>query len=211
MLLMPAPLFNLCYSNVSKFQFSFLVSLISALSACVNLPAAALPGQDAQTVLLWSRDHQLITTLMPSIKLQTAEPDLTSTSKCLGNELSFAVWAPNGGLVSQELVDYRSSDMSFNFDPKNSAGINLIQQVYNSVIAQDFASSTLIYQIDQRNDNTLRLSFYRGRHYGYITQHFPDRRPENRTHQQRAVSQLTVVPLEQLENKIQLYKKIIPN
>lgn len=205
---MPAPPIQPSYTNMSKFQFSFLVGLVSALSACVNLPAAALPGQDAQTVLLWSRDHQLITTLMPSIKLQTAEPDLTSTSKCLGNELSFAVWAPNGGLVSQELVDYRSNDMSFNFDPKNSAGINLIQQVYNSVIAQDFASSTLTYQ---RNNNTLRLSIYRGRHYGYITEHFRDRSRENRTHQQRAVSQLTVVPLEQLENKIQLYKKIIPN
>ncbi|MBW4601293.1 MAG: hypothetical protein KME29_17385 [Calothrix sp. FI2-JRJ7] len=190
---------------MSKFQFSFLVGLISALSACVNLPAAALPGQDAQTVILWSHDHQLITGLMPSIKLQTAEPDFDSTSKCLGNELSFAVWSPNG-LVSQELVDYRSSDTSFNFDPKNSAGINLIQQVYNSVIAQDFASSTLIYQ---RNDNTLRPSFYRGRHYGYITQHFRDRHREDRT-QQRTVSQLTVVPLKQLENKIQLDKKTIP-
>lgn len=205
MLLMPAPPIQPIYTNMSKFQFSFLVGLISALSACVNLPAAALPGQDAQTVILWSHDHQLITGLMPSFKLQTAEPDFHSTSKCLGNELSFAVWSPNG-LVSRELVDYRSNDMSFNFDPKNSAGINLIQQVYNSVIAQDFASSTLIYQ---RNDNTLRPSFYLGRHYGYITQHFRHRRREDTT-QQRAVSQLTVVPLDQLENEIQLDKKTIP-
>ncbi|MEH2376702.1 hypothetical protein [Nostoc sp.] len=125
---------QLIYTNVSKFQFSFLVGSICALSACINLPAAALPGQDAQTVILWSHDHQLIAGLMPSIKLQTAEPDFQSTSKCLGNELSFFVWSPNG-LVSQELVDYRSSDTSFNFDPKNSAGINLIRQVYDSMIA----------------------------------------------------------------------------
>ncbi|MEH1890731.1 MAG: hypothetical protein V7K92_15190 [Nostoc sp.] len=187
---------------MSKFQFSFLVGLISALSACVNLPAVALPGQDAETVMRWSDDHQLIAFLMPSIKLQTAEPDLSSTSKCLGNELSFAVWVPNG-LVIREMIDYRSSDTSFNFDPNNSGGINLIRQVYDSAIAQDFASSTLIYQ---RNDNTPRPSFYRGKRYGYITQHFLDRR-QNIT-QQRAVSQLTLVPLGQLENEIQLDKKI---
>ncbi|MEH2143393.1 hypothetical protein [Nostoc sp.] len=196
------PPIQLIYTNVSKFQFSFLVGLISALSACVNLPAAALPEQDAETVIQWSDDHQLIAFLMPSIKLQAAEPDLSSTSKCLGKELSFAVWAPNG-LVIREMIDYRSSDISFNFEPNNSAGINLIRQVYDSAIAQDFASSTLIYQ---RNDNTPRPSFYRGKRYGYITQHFLDRRHENRT-QQRAASQLIVVPLDQLENEIQRDKK----
>ncbi|MEH2182116.1 MAG: hypothetical protein V7K56_24075 [Nostoc sp.] len=187
---------------MSKFQFSFLVGLISALSVCVNLPAAALPGQDVETVIRWSDNHQLIAFLMPSIKLQTVEPDLYSTSKCLGKELSFAVWAPNG-LVIRETVDYRSSDTSFNFDPKNSAGINLIRQVYDSAIAQDFVSSTLIYH---RNDNTLKPSFYRGRRYGYITEHFLDRSRQDIT-QQRTVSQLTVVPLGQLENEIQRDKK----
>ncbi|MEH2312046.1 MAG: hypothetical protein V7K35_11730 [Nostoc sp.] len=188
---------------MSKFQFSFLVGLISALSACVNLPAVALPGQDVETVIRWSDDHQLIAFLMPSIKLQAGEPDLFSTSKCLGKELSFDVWAPNG-LVIQEMIDYRSNDTSFNFDPNNSAGINLIRQVYDSAIAQDFASSTLIYQ---RNDDTPRSSFYRGKRYGYITEHFLDRRRQNIT-QQRAVSQLTLMPLGQLENEIQLDKKI---
>ncbi|MEH2392574.1 MAG: hypothetical protein V7K21_13275 [Nostoc sp.] len=197
------PPIQLIYTNVSKFQFSFLVGLISALSACVNLPAVALPGQDAETVMRWSHDHQLIAFLMPSIKLQAGEPDLFSTSKCLCKELSFDVWAPNG-LVIQEMIDYRSSDTSFNFDPNNSAGINLIRQVYDSAIAQDFSSSTLIYK---RNDNTPRPSFYRGKRYGYITLHFLDRRRQNIT-QQRAVSQLTLVPLGQLENEIQLDKKI---
>ncbi|MEH2277240.1 MAG: hypothetical protein V7K40_21240 [Nostoc sp.] len=197
------PPIQLIYTNVSKFQFSFLVGLISALSICLNLPAVALPGQDAETVMRWSDDHQLIAFLMPSIKLQAGEPDLFSTSKCLGKELSFAVWAPNG-LVIREMIDYRSSDTSFNFDPNNSAGINLIRQVYDSAIAQDFASSTLIYK---RNDNTLRPSFYRGKRYGYITEHFLDRRYQNIT-QQRGVSQLTLVPLGQLENEIQLDKKI---
>ena len=139
------PPIQLIYTNVFKFQFSFLVGLISALSACVNLPAAALPGQDAQTVVLWSHDHQLIAPFLPTIKLQSAEPDFHSISKCLGKELSFSVWAPNG-LVNRETIGYRSSDTSFNFDPKNSAGINLIRQVYDSVLAQDFASSTLVYQ-----------------------------------------------------------------
>jgi hypothetical protein len=193
------PPIQLIYSNVSKFEFSFLVGLICAFGTCINLPAVALPGQDAQTVILWSHDHQLIAGLMPSIKLQTAEPDFYSTSKCLGNELSFAVWSPNG-LVSQEMVNYRSSDTSFNFDPKNSAGINLIRQVYDSMIALDFASSTLIYQ---RNDNTLEPSFYRGSRYGYITIHFRDLRE----HRSQYVSQLTVVPLGQLKNKIQIEKK----
>ncbi|WP_373528475.1 hypothetical protein [Nostoc sp.] len=190
---------QLIYSNVSKFQFSILVGLICAFSACINFPAVALPGQDAEKVILWSHDHQLIAGFMPSIKLQTAEPDFSSTSKCLGNQLSFSVWTPNG-LVSQELVDYRSSDTSINFDPKNSAGINLIRQVYDSMIAQDFASSTLIYQ---RNDNTLKPTFYRGRLYGYITEHFRDLRG----HRTQYVSQLTVVPLSQLKNKIQIDKK----
>lgn len=193
------PPIQLIYTNMSKFQSSFLVSLICALSACINLPAAALPGQDAEKVIRWSHDHLLIAGLMPSIKLQGAEPDLYSTSKCLGNKLSFAIWASNG-LVSQELVDYRSSDTSFNFDPKNSAGINLIRQVYDSAIAQDFATSTLIYQ---RNNNSLGPSFYLGRDYGYITEHFRDLREHGTQH----VSQLTVVPLDQLKNKIQIDKK----
>ena len=185
------------------FQPSFLVGLICALSACVALPAAALPGQDAGEVIKWSYNHQLITGLMPALKLQPAEPDLYSSSKCQGNELSFAVWAPNGTVI-RELVDYRSSDTSFNFAPKNSAGINLIRQVYNSEIAQDFASSTLIAQ---RNiDNTIKSSYYRGRRYGYLTQHFRDRQREDRN-QQRAASQITVVPLSQLKTEIQLDKK----
>ena len=181
-----------------KFQLSFLIGLICALSAGVNLPAAALPGQDAEEVIRWSYDHPLITGLKPAIKLQTAEPDFDSKSKCLGTELSFSVWSPNG-FVTQELVDYRSNDMSFNFDPRNSAGINLIRQVYDSMIALDFASSTLIYR---RNNDTLGRSFYRGRRYGYITEHFSDWRHQGRT-QQRAASQLTVLPLSQLKNEIQ--------
>ncbi|MBA2747632.1 MAG: hypothetical protein H0U45_02570 [Tatlockia sp.] len=187
-----------------RFQSSFLVGLICALSTCVALPAAALPGQDAGEVIQWSRNHPLIAVLLPSIKLQTAEPDLYSSSKCQGNELSFAVWAPKG-LVTGELVDYRSSDTSFNFNPKNSAGINLIRQVYDAKIAQDFASSTLIYH---KNDRTLRPSFYQGKLYGYITRHFRDRSREDQTHQ-RAASQLEVVPLGQLKNEIQKDKKTL--
>lgn len=188
---------------MSKFQFSFLVGLICTLSACVAPPAAALPGQNAGEVLQWSYNHPLIAGLKPSIKLQTAEPDFDSTSKCLGNELSFAVWTPDKKLVIRELIDYRSNDTSFNFDPKNSAGINLIRQVYDSAIAQDFASSTLVHH---KKDNTNRPSFYRGRRYGYIIDHFLDRSREDKT-PQRAASQLTVVPLNQLENEIERGKK----
>lgn len=183
------------------FQLSFLAGLICALSACVA-PAAALPGQNAGEVMAWSDRHPLITRLMPGIKLQTAEPELTSTSKCQGHELSFAVWAPKG-LVTRELVDYRTSDPSFDFDPKNSAGVNLIRQVYDSAVAQDFASSTLT---DQRNINTVRSRYYRGSRYGYLTQHFRDRHHADRTHQ-RAAPQLIIVPLSQLENEVQLNKK----
>ncbi len=174
-----------------RFQLSFLVGLICALNACVVLPAVALPGQSTDKVVRWSYDHPLIAGLLPAIKLQTAEPDLYSTSKCLGNELGFAVWAPNG-LVIQELVDYVTSDTSFNFEPKNSDGINLIQQVYDSAIAKDFASSTLIYQ---KNNH----SFFRGRRYGYKTTHFRNHRHEDRT-QQYYESQLTIVPLSELKN-----------
>ncbi|PSB26562.1 hypothetical protein [Chlorogloea sp. CCALA 695] len=194
---------QLIYTNVSKFQFSFLVVLTCALSACINLPAAALPGQTGGEVIQWSQDHPLIAGLQISIKLQTVEPDLSSTSKCLGNELSFAVWVPNG-LVSRELVGYRSSNKTFNFEPKNSAGINLIRQVYDSKIAQDFVSSTLIYQ---KNNNPLARSFYRGRRYGYIVIHFLDLR-ERRS---QYVSQLTVVPLSQLKNEIEVEKKAPSN
>ncbi len=197
------PPIQLIYTNVSKFQFSFLVALTCALSACINLPAAALPGQDGGEVIQWSQEHPLIAGLQISIKLQTVEPDLSSTSKCLGNELSFAVWVPNG-LVSRELVGYRSSNKTFNFEPKNSAGINLIRQVYDSKIAQDFVSSTLIYQ---KNNNPLARSFYRGRRYGYIVIHFRDLRERKSQY----VSQLTVVPLSQLKNEIEVEKKAPSN
>lgn len=185
-----------------QFRFqSTLVGLTCALSACVALPAAALPGQNVEEVIRWSDQHPLITRLMPALKLQTAEPDLMSTSKCMGNELSLAVYAPKG-LVNRELVDYRSSDPSLSFDPKNSAGVNLIRQVYDSAIAQDFTSSTLAYQSSNKTPET---SFYRGKRYGYITDHFRDRSRENRD-RQRTVSQLIVVPLNQLDNEIQLDK-----
>lgn len=197
------PLIQFIYINVSKFQFGFLFGLTCALSAYINLPAAALPGQTGGEVIQWSHDHPLIAGLQISIKLQTVEPDLSSTSKCLGNELSFAVWAPNG-LVSRELVGYRSSNKTFNFEPKNSAGINLIRQVYDSKIAQDFVSSTLIYQ---KNKNPLARSFYRGRRYGYIVIHFRDQR-ERRS---QYVSQLTVVPLSQLKNEVEIEKKAPSN
>lgn len=144
----------------------------------------------------------MIATLLPLTKLQTAEPDFFSASKCQGNELSFAFWVRNG-LVIRELVDYRSRDTSFDFDPKTSVGITLIRQVYDSAIAQDFASSTLI---DHRNINTVKSRYYRGKRYGYLTQHFRDRSREEQT-QQRATSQLTVVPLSQLKEEIQRDKK----
>lgn len=180
---------------MSKFQLSFLVGLISAFNACVNLPAIALPGQKAEEVMQWSDRHPLISGLHLSIKLQGAEPELMSSSKCHGNELSFAVWAPKG-LVIRELIDYRSNDTSLNFAPENSAGINLIRQVYDSAIAQDFASSTLIYHTKDKP------SFYQGRRYAYITRHFRDLRREDKT-QQPTVSQLEVVPLNQLKKEIQ--------
>lgn len=187
----------------TRFHSAVLVSLACVFSAYVA-PAAALPGQNiGDVVILWAYPHPLIAALKPAIKLQTAEPDFDSTSKCQGNELSFAVWAPDKKLVTRELVDYRSSNTSFDFDPKNSAGINLIRQVYDSAIAQDFASSTLI---DQRNINTVSSHYYRGKRYGYITQHFRDRSRGDKT-QQRAASQLEVVPLDQLKNEIQNDKR----
>ena len=181
---------------------SILVGLTCALSARVALPATALPGQNAEEVMRWSDQHPLIAALMPSLKLQTAEPDLFSTSKCTGHELSFAVWSPKG-LVLRELVDYRSSDPSFDFSRKNSAGVNLIQQVYDSAIAQDFAASSLVYQ---GTSKTLRPSFYKGRRFGYITEHFLNRSREGFS-QKPNVSQLTLVPLSQLDNEIQLNKR----
>ncbi len=45
---------QLIYTNVSKFQFSFLVGLTCALSAYINFPAAALPGQTGGEVIQWS-------------------------------------------------------------------------------------------------------------------------------------------------------------
>ncbi|MBW4541755.1 MAG: phycobilisome linker polypeptide [Myxacorys chilensis ATA2-1-KO14] len=186
-----------------KFQSSFLAGLICALSACVTLPAAALPEQGAGEVLQWSYSHPLIAGLKPSIKLQTVEPDFDSTSKCQGNELSFAVWAPDKQLVIRELIDYRSSNTSFDFDPKNSAGINLIRQVYDSAIAQDFASST---PIAQRNINTDRSRYYRGKRYGYLTRQFRDRGREDKA-QHRTASQVEVVPLSRLNDEIQRDQK----
>lgn len=183
--------------------WSILVGLTCAFNACAALPAVALPGQNAEEVARWTVQHPLITALMPALKLQTVEPDLMSASKCMGRELGFAVWAPKG-LVLKELVDYRSSDPSFDFNPKNSAGVNLIRQVYDSTIAQDLAASSLVYQ---GTGKTLGRRFYKGRHFGYITQHFRDRSREGNT-QQRDVAQLIVVPLSQLDNEIQIDKKI---
>lgn len=90
-------------------------------TSTVTMPALGLPGQLVRDVVLWSREHALISPLGFAIKLQTVEPDLHSVSKCRDTELSFSVWAEGGSRswcdergcltfpgakITRELLDY---------------------------------------------------------------------------------------------------------
>lgn len=187
----------------------FLITLAASTEA---MPASALPGQLVGDVLLWSRGHALISPLGFAIKLQSDEPDLNSVSKCKGAQLGFSVWAEvvsqpwcdqrgcltaPGAKVRQELLDYRHSRDDLKFERDNSAGLDLIQQVYGPSIATDFQTSKFVY----RGDRGYPLHFYQGKRYGYTSTSYVSGRSQEDP--KEYVTQLKLVPLTLLNREIQ--------
>jgi uncharacterized alpha/beta hydrolase family protein len=130
------------------------LSVLSALAVMSAItPANALPGQNINTVIKWAKTRAKLPTL-------TYSSEAHGYSGTKGN-LYFYVDVPSEkGTVTKEGITV-SGDSSLKFTTKNAKAVKLIQNIYNTNIANDFSQSRRITKIE-------RDHYYKGKKYAYI-------------------------------------------
>ncbi|MBD2437024.1 hypothetical protein [Nostoc sp. FACHB-110] len=139
--------------NSNKFNL-FIFAALSSLAVVLGItPANALPGQNINAVIKWSKTK-------PQLPSLTYSSEAHGYSGTKGN-LYFYVDVPSeNGIVTKEGITV-SGDSSIKFTTKNSKSVKLIQTIYNNNIANDFSQSRRITKVG-------RDHYYRGKKYAYI-------------------------------------------
>ncbi|HEY9694708.1 MAG TPA: hypothetical protein V6D15_21115 [Oculatellaceae cyanobacterium] len=128
------------------------VSVIAMIFAVV--PVYALPGQSINTVIKWAKTKPQL----PTLKYNSDAHGYDGTKK---NLYFYADVPSQNGKVIKEGITV-SNDSSIRFTQKNAKAVKLIQNVYNSTIANDFRTSKNVIKVG-------RDQFLRGQKFGYIT------------------------------------------
>jgi hypothetical protein len=137
-----------------KYHFLFSVAVSALAVVLVVAPANALPGQNINTVIKWAKTKPQLPTL-------TYNSEAHGYGGTKGNLYFYAdVIAPNG-MVTKEGITV-SGDSSIKFTTKNTKAVKLLQNIYNSNVANDFQKSRYVTKIG-------RDQFYRGQKFAYIT------------------------------------------
>lgn len=132
--------------------FSATVSALAIVLAVA--PANALPGQNINTVIKWAKTKSQL----PALTYSSEAHGYGGTK---GNLYFYAdVTSPNGTVTKEGITV--SGDSSLKFTTKNSQAVNLLRNIYNSNIANDFQKSRYMTKIG-------RDQFYRGTSFAYIT------------------------------------------
>ncbi|BAY13926.1 hypothetical protein [Calothrix sp. NIES-2098] len=134
--------------------YAIFYPALSALTVTLSFnPANALPGQSITTVVNWAKTRATL----PTLRYNSEAHGYEGTK---GKLYFYADVTSQNGTVTKEGITV-SGDSSLKFTKKNAKAIKLIQDIYNSKIANDFQQSRYVTKID-------RDQFYRGENYGYI-------------------------------------------
>jgi hypothetical protein len=137
--------------KLNLISFSAL-SVIAILFAVV--PVYALPGQNISTVIKWVKSKPQLA----KIKYNSEAHGYDSTKK---NLYFYVDVTSQYGKVIKEGITV-SNNSSIKFTQKTPKAVKLIQDVYNSTIANDFRTSKDVIKVG-------RDQFVRGKKFGYIT------------------------------------------
>jgi hypothetical protein len=114
----------------NKFNFLSTAALSVLAIALTVAPANALPGQNINTVLKWAKTRPQLSALKYNSEAHGYEGRN-------GNLYFYVNATSQNGAVTKEGITV-SDDPSIKFTTNNAKGMKLLQNIYNSEIANDF-------------------------------------------------------------------------
>jgi hypothetical protein len=138
-----------------SFKFNHLFhATLSAIAVILAItPANALPEQNINTVVKWAKTRPLL----PTLRYNSEAHGYDGTK---GKLYFYADVTAENGTVTKEGITV-SGDSSLKFTTKNAKAVELLQNIYNSNIANDFQKSRYVTKVG-------RDQFYRGQKFAYI-------------------------------------------
>jgi hypothetical protein len=140
-------------SKSCKFNYLFNATLSAIAVILAVTPANALPEQNISTVVKWAKTRPLL----PTLRYNSEAHGYEGTK---GNLYFYLDVTKENGRVTKEGITV-SGDSSLKFTTKNAKAVKLLQNIYNSNIANDFQKSRYITKVG-------RDQFYRGQKFAYI-------------------------------------------
>ncbi|MEH2071786.1 MAG: hypothetical protein V7K47_27155 [Nostoc sp.] len=139
-----------------SFKFNYLFNVTASAIAVILAvtPANALPGENISTVVKWAKTRPQL----PTLRYNSEAHGYGGTK---GKLYFYADVTSENGTVTKEGITVSGSDR-LKFTTKNANAVKLLQNIYNSQIANDFQKSGYVTKIG-------RDLFYRGQKFAYIT------------------------------------------
>ncbi|WP_138504239.1 hypothetical protein [Nostoc sp. PA-18-2419] len=141
---------------VKSYKFNYLFNATASAIAVILAvtPANALPGENISTVVKWAKTRPQL----PTLRYNSEAHGYGGTK---GKLYFYADVTSENGTVTKEGITVSGSDR-LKFTTKNANALKLLQNIYNSQIANDFQKSRYTTKIG-------RDLFYRGQKFAYIT------------------------------------------
>ena len=142
-----------------KFNYLFNTTLSAIAVILAVTPANALPEQNINTVVKWAKTRPQL----PTLRYNSEAHGYEGTK---GNLYFYADVTSQNGTVTKEGITV-SDDKHLKFTIKNANAVKLLQNIYNSNIANDFQKSRYVSKVG-------RDQFYRGQRFAYIAAEVQD-------------------------------------
>ncbi|MBW4560748.1 MAG: hypothetical protein KME32_06225 [Mojavia pulchra JT2-VF2] len=140
-------------SKIHRF-YSIISAALSGLALVLTVaPANALPGQHINTVVNWTKAKAQL----PTLKYNSEAHGYDGRK---GKLYFYVNVTSQNGTVTKEGITI-SGDSNVKFTKKNARTVQLIQDIYNSNVANDFSKSRSITKVG-------RDQFYAGNKFAYI-------------------------------------------
>ncbi|MEH2254482.1 hypothetical protein [Nostoc sp.] len=136
-----------------KFNYLFNATLCAIAVILAVTPANAFPEQNINTVVKWAKTRPEL----PILRYNSEAHGYEGTKEKL---YFYADVTSQNGIVTKEGITV-SGDSSLKFATKNAKAVKLLQNIYNSNIANDFQKSRYVTKVG-------RDQFYRGQKFAYI-------------------------------------------
>lgn len=137
-----------------KFNYLFNATLSAIAVILAITPANALPEQNINTVVKWAKTRPLL----PTLRYNSEAHGYEGTK---GKLYFYADVTQENGTVTKEGITV-SGDARLKFIRNNAKALELLQNIYNSNIANDFQKSRYVSKVG-------RDQFYSGQKFAYIT------------------------------------------